>query len=210
MSELVIDGVVYRPYSDLYAVSRCGKIIRGTKPYTPQQRPDGYLAVRQILVHRMVAICWVPKTDERAKIVHHKNHNKSDNRAENLEWVTPKKHMGEYHREGLGQYERTPQTREKIRQARLGKVTSEETKAKQRAALLGRKRPFFNRAPHTEEWKQNASLNHHKNTACEIFGVIYRSFAEASKATGIHRFTLRKRCLSHNFPEYKLVHDNNC
>jgi hypothetical protein len=37
-----------------------------------------------------------------------------------------------------------------------------------------------------------------------VFGVVYRSFAEAAKATGIHRFTLRKRCLSDNFPDYEL------
>jgi hypothetical protein len=35
-------------------------------------------------------------------------------------------------------------------------------------------------------------------------GVEYRSFAEAAKITGIHRFTLRKRCLSDNFPDYEI------
>jgi hypothetical protein len=38
-----------------------------------------------------------------------------------------------------------------------------------------------------------------------VFGVEYRSFAEAAKATGIHRFTIRKRCLSENFPDYKVI-----
>jgi hypothetical protein len=37
-----------------------------------------------------------------------------------------------------------------------------------------------------------------------VMGVEYRSFAEAAKATGIHRFTLRKRCISDNFSDYKL------
>jgi hypothetical protein len=99
---------------------------------------------------------------------------------------------------------RTDEVREKIRQARLGSVTSEETKAKQRAALLGRKRPYFKRAPHSDESKQARSLEHPRNTGCCVLGVVYRSFAEAAKATSIHRFTIRKRCLSENFPDFKI------
>jgi hypothetical protein len=38
-----------------------------------------------------------------------------------------------------------------------------------------------------------------------VSGVEYRSFAEAAKATGIHRFTLRKRCLSENFPDFTIL-----
>jgi hypothetical protein len=36
-------------------------------------------------------------------------------------------------------------------------------------------------------------------------GVEYRSFAAAAEATGIHRFTIRKRCLSENFSDYKIL-----
>jgi hypothetical protein len=38
-----------------------------------------------------------------------------------------------------------------------------------------------------------------------VFGVEYRSFAEAAEATGIHRFTVRKRCLSENFPDFRVL-----
>jgi hypothetical protein len=38
-----------------------------------------------------------------------------------------------------------------------------------------------------------------------VLGVEYRSFAEAAKATGSHRFTIRKRCLSENFPDFKVL-----
>jgi hypothetical protein len=104
----------------------------------------------------------------------------------------------------LGRYVRSPETREKIRQYRTGRVASDETKAKQRAALLGRKRPLFARAGHSDASKKARSLAHHRNTACRVMGVEYRSFADAAKIIGIHRFTLRKRCLSDNFPDYEL------
>lgn len=208
MNSVIVDGIEYRIFDHLFAVSRCGKVLRKGHPYTPTLRSDGYLSLgRHRLMHRVVAACWLD-TFRLGKQVHHLNGNKADNRAENLECLTQFEHLTQRHAEVLhanGQYERTPETREKIRQARLGSVTSEETKAKQRAALLGRKRPYFKRAKHSEESKRQRSLNHPRNTGCVVLGVEYRSFAEAAKATGIHRFTIRKRCLSENFPDYKVI-----
>ena len=158
-------------------------------------------------MHRLVAICWMEGFDP-AKHVHHINGDKTDNRLENLEALTPQEHLSGRHADLLsanGRYIRTDETREAIRQSRLGKVTSEETKAKQRAALLGSKRPFFNRASPSEASLQHRSETHVRNTRCRINGIEYRSFAHAAIATGIHRFTLRKRCLSKNFPEYEIV-----
>ena len=159
------------------------------------------------LVHRVVAECWMPEFDP-TKQIHHVNHDKTDNRLENLECLTREEHLKERHADMLamaGRYTRTEESREKIRQARLGSVTSEETKAKQRAALLGRKRPYFSRAAHSEQSRARRSEAHVRNTKCRIEGIEYRSFAAAAVATGIHRFTIRKRCLSKNFPDYELV-----
>lgn len=208
MLSIEVDGIVYRFFNHLYAVSRCGKVLRKLQPCQPTMRPDGYTVIgRYGLTHRIVAQCWLDNFDP-VKHVHHINGDKSDNRADNLECLSHREHILERHADALyemAHHIRTPETREKIRQARLGTVTSEETKAKQRAALLGRKRPFFTRAPHSPESLQSKSENHPRNTACEVLGVVYRSFAEASKATGIHRFTVRKRCLSENFPDYKIL-----
>ena len=205
MISIKVDGIEYRFFDHLFAVSRCGKVLRKMLPYQPILRNDGYLALgRKRLMHRIVAQCWLESFDPK-KHVHHINGIKTDNRIENLECVTAKEHFSDRHAGEFGHYIRTPETREKIRQARLGKVTSEETKTKQRNALLGRKRPFFTRAPHSEESKRERSLTHHRNTRCMVLGVEYRSFAAAALATGIHRFTIRKRCLSENFPDYEIL-----
>jgi hypothetical protein len=200
-----IDGIEYRFFDHLFAVSHCGKVLRKLQPYTPTLRPDGYTMLgRKRLTHRVVAACWLESFDPK-KHVHHINGNKSDNSVKNLECLSQQEHMSDRHAGLYGHYTRTPETREKIRQARLGSVTSEETKAKQRAALLGRKRPYFKRAAHSDESKQTRSLQHPRNTGCSVLGIEYRSFAEAALATGIHRFTVRKRCLSENFPDFRVL-----
>lgn len=203
MISMNVDGIEYRFFDHLYAVSRCGKVLRKLQPYIPTTHTMGYLTLgRQRLMHRVVAACWLESFDP-DKHVHHINGNKADNRVENLECLTAKEHVAEH--PGRSAFVRSDETREKIRRARLGSVTSEETKAKQSAALKGRKRPYCTRAPHTAESKAKRSLEHPRNTACRVQGVEYRSFAEAAKATGIHRFTVRKRCLSENFPDFEIL-----
>ena len=203
MDSIGANGIVYRFFNNTYAVSRCGKVLRKLTSYTPAKH-GGYLRAGKSLLHRMVAECWLDDFEPH-KHVHHKDRNKHNNNADNLECLTVKEHIADRHAGEFGYYVRTEETREKIRQSRLGKIMPEETKNKIRASSIGKKHNYPSiRKPNSEQSNEQRSLNHHRNLTCQIFGVTYRSFAEASIATGIHRFTIRKRCLSKNFPEYEI------
>lgn len=70
---------------------------------------NGYLTVdlskeqkvKTISVHRLVAIAFCEKENEEKKVVNHKNANKLDNRAKNLEWTTSKENKSHAIQNGL-------------------------------------------------------------------------------------------------------------
>lgn len=207
---MAFSGIEYRPFNRHYWVSRCGKVIRRMQPYTPTHHPAGYLMCGgRHLLHRMVATAWI-RPPESGEHIHHINHDKKDNRAENLEWISRKAHMLERHGdivERIGKMPLTPESKAKLRAFRLGRKSSDETKAKISKAMremgirppssAGRKRPRSEIA-----WMYE---RHPKWQACTVLGVRYKSFTEAGKALGIRPLTLRKRCLSPNFPDYQLA-----
>ena len=94
----------WRPIENFerYMVSNMGNIksLRGkTKILKPQAIHNGYQQVSLVkdgkkynrLVHRLVAIAWID-TDDKSKEVHHKNRIKTDNRADNLQWLSRLEH----------------------------------------------------------------------------------------------------------------------
>ena len=66
-------------------------------PSTPDS--SGYLHVciesTSMLVHRLVAKAFIPNPHNYTD-VHHRNGNRTDNRAENLMWCSHKRHMGKH------------------------------------------------------------------------------------------------------------------
>lgn len=86
-------------YEGLYNVSSMGRVysVSENRILHPTLHRTGYYYVgltkngqrKQFRVHRLVAEVFCPNDDPDQKVmVNHKNENKADNRAENLEWCT--------------------------------------------------------------------------------------------------------------------------
>lgn len=83
-------------YEGLYEVSSVGRVRRADgRILKPWRTRNGYIHAtlcsggdkKQVLVHRMVAMAFLEAASGK-NYVNHKNCNPSDNRVENLEWVT--------------------------------------------------------------------------------------------------------------------------
>ncbi len=226
MNSLIVSGIEYRIYNRNYAVSADGLVLK-TRTQTPppiKSNQQGYLYIgSRIMIHRMVATCWLIRPTADANDVHHINEIRTDNKAANLCWLTRQEHLAIH--PNRARFERTQETREKLSSAllgreiseaareklrlyRTGRKSSEETKQKQRFASvnLGLRppaRPKGYKVP--KEQCKAQSDNHWRNTSCKINGIVYRSFADAGRILGIRPLTLRKRCLSPNFRDYELL-----
>lgn len=92
-----------------YYASACGKILsaaRGKKVYIKKTElaENGYRRVSLRLknrnikraVHQMVARAWIGLPPEGKTQINHKNGKKTDNRCENLEWVSHKENQSHW------------------------------------------------------------------------------------------------------------------
>ncbi len=205
--KIILEGIEYRSHDKLYAVSRNGIVLRlkTLSIAAVYRRKDGYICLpRGGVLHRLVAMCWLERPDGTTD-VHHINEDKSDNRVENLEWVSRKQHA---ERHEWGRHVVSESAKQKLREYRTGRKHTDKAKRKIRKAIrrLGIKpppRPIGFKC--SDEAKAKMSLNSPNAHACRISGVVYRSFRDASRALGIKPHTLRKRCLSSSFGDHELV-----
>lgn len=69
-----------------------------TKLLTPLNAKGGYLVInlnhkgkkKQVKIHRLVALTFIPNDDNNKIQVNHIDEDKTNNKVENLEWMTPK------------------------------------------------------------------------------------------------------------------------
>jgi len=105
-------------YEGLYSIADYGSLIsnakkwvRGFKKATfikPKVNKYGYLqavlqsnkTTKTVLIHRLVATAFIPNPDNKPE-VNHINGIKTDNRVENLEWVTSSENKKHAYKNGL-------------------------------------------------------------------------------------------------------------
>lgn len=95
---------LWKPIKDFeaYEISNKGRIRKGDKILKPFDN-NGYERIllsngkekRKFLIHRLVAIHFIP-TEDYSMEVNHKDTNKKNNNADNLEWVTTQQNIKHY------------------------------------------------------------------------------------------------------------------
>lgn len=96
-------------YCDLYEVSDEGIVRRKqNKNVLKGCMTSGYRSVKltysngkqqRFYVHRLVAIHFIENDDPKKTLVNHKDGNKLNNQADNLEWVTPRENNIHYYQQ---------------------------------------------------------------------------------------------------------------
>lgn len=144
-----------------------GKLLHWRKPSIHK----GHWFIPQVgNVHVLLAKAFIPNPENK-EIVHHINGNPLDNRLENLMWVTRSQHraihnIGNTYASALKGTHLKEETKQKIREANLGKKASEETRMKMRESQSKKA---------VEQWSLDGT------TLIER----YKSASEAQRKTGI-------------------------
>ena len=196
MEEIWKDVVGYEGYyqvsnlgrvKSLDRISSNGRKIKGkilsTKVNTPPYYPRVSLSVngkmKLVQVHRLVAQAFVYNPDPEHKTqVGHKDESRTNNRADNLEWVTPKensnmpKHIERLSVALSGENNPMYGNYGKL-SSRWKAVVTEETRAKMSKKSKGR----FTRATHPAS----------KKVMCD--GIVYDTILECAEHYGMNRNT---------------------
>lgn len=128
-----------------YSVSTMGRIKNNKTNEIEELRDNGngYLIKFGESVHRIVGNAFIPNPEGKSQI-NHKNGIKSDNRVNNLEWVTPSENIQHAYRTGLAKAtngftgkHHTEESRKKISESHKRENLSEATRRKLSEAHKG-------------------------------------------------------------------------
>ena len=147
----------HRTSTRTWEVSNLGRVKCNGKIVEPYIR-NRYLYNGSFYIHRAVAELFIPNPENKP-CVDHINTDCSDNRVENLRWVTQKENCNnplsrKHNSESKRGMVLTADHKRKISEVKKGKKLSEETKLKISATLTGKRRN-----PHSEEAKRKISEN---------------------------------------------------
>ena len=202
----------WKSINEEYDVSNLGRIRRTknneTKYLKPEVLKKGYLRVsiwengvrKRMLVHRLVAQMFIPNKDKTKTQIDHINNNTSDNRVENLRWVTPKENV----QHSIEQNRFVTEC--KINAYKSRKISQEQI---DRIIKMGFKKGNipWNKGKkglqtHTEEWKLQAKIRQKElmkkrqtPVICVETGEIFESQTEASILKNVSQGNLNS-CLT--------------
>lgn len=103
-------------YEGRYQISDTGRIygICHNRILTPKKCGSGYQGITlckggaksRFYIHRLVAVCFLPEPDSSEYEINHKDLNKTNNHASNLEWVTRTDNFEHAYQHGRVNYQR--------------------------------------------------------------------------------------------------------
>lgn len=180
-------------FEGLYQISNTGRVKNkrnGSIKATRVNKKTGYVITdlkaagkkTTCYVHRLVAIAFIPNPDT-YPVINHKDENRQNNHASNLEWCTQKYNV--HYGSGI----------EKNRLAHIGKRASAETRKKQSEAHSGEKHWNYGRTWSQETKKKNMVGQPKRKMVVNLStGEVFDSISDAARKSNTASSSIARVC----------------